>query len=282
MGLNFGLRRFQVARVGLFCLGLCLLPIAPVDADPDRVSIKGSTTIQPVASDIGAAFQAQYSSLEVIVEGGGSRAGIRALVGGEVDIAASSSFISETDIREARENGIYPVPFRIAYDCILPIVNRSNPVTNLSLRDLQKIYRGEVENWRQLGGLDRRIVVISRDTESGTYRVWHETVMQQQPIATAFPPKRSNEAVVGAVADNPGAIGYVGLSHLNARIKPLRVDGVMGSTFSLKRGVYPLSRPLFLFTDGWPQGRTLEFINFVLDPSAGQAIISRAGYIPLN
>lgn len=266
----------------LLLLSGLLLNAASTHAEETRLMIKGSTTIQPIASGIGRVFQRQYPDVQVMVEGGGSLAGLRALIAGEAEIAASSSFISEAEIQLARERGVYPVPFRIAYDCIMPVVNGSNPLSNLSRQDLKKIYRGEIDNWRQLGGPNLPIKVLSRDTASGTYKVWNEVVMQQETVAAGISSMHSSAEVVKSVAKSPGAIGYIGLSYLNAQVKPLKVDGIMGSTQSMKNGVYPLSRPLFLFTDGWPEGRTLEFINFVLDPNKGQAMIAGTGYIPLD
>lgn len=265
----------------LLCLGL-LLPATAVQAEETRLVIRGSTTILPIASAIGRVFQQRYPDIRVMVEGGGSLAGLRTLIAGEAEIATSSTFISDAEIQLARERGVYPVPFRIAYDCIMPIVNGSNPLSNLSSLDLKRIYRGEIHNWRQLGGPDQPIEVLSRDTASGTYKVWNEVVMQQEAVAAGVSSMHSSAEMVKAVAENPGAIGYIGLSYLNARVKPLKVDGIMGSTRSMKNGVYPLSRPLFLFTDGWPRGLTLEYVNFVLDPDSGQAMIAAAGYIPLN
>ena len=247
-----------------------------------KLVIKGSTTILPIALDIGAEFQTRYPGVEVQTSGGGSIEGIKALINGEADIAMSSTFISDHEMRLAQQHNVYPVPFRFAFDCIIPIVNRSNPLVNLTRKELKDIFLGSTDNWKQLGGFDHAIKVVSRDSASGTYKVWKQIVMDEESIIAGTPFKHSNAEVVRAVSQNPGAIGYISLSYLNAQVKPIQVDGVIGSNQSLKNGTYLLSRPLFMFTNGWPEGKTLEYINFVLDAEKGQELIDDAGYIPLN
>lgn len=250
-------------------------------AESDSIRVMGSTTIQPLASSIGQAFTRQNPAVAVEVSGGGSAAGIRALIDGKVDIATSSSFISEAEISLAFQRGVYPVPIQIANDCILPIVHRSNPLAEISREDLRRIYTGELRNWNRLGGPDLEIEVVQRDGASGTFEVWQELVMNRHKAKPPLLVRDSNAAIVAAVANNPGAIGYISLSFLNAGIKPLAVDGIMGSRRSLRDGSYSLSRPLFLFTNGWPEGRTRQFVNFVLSPDKGQKMLADAQYIPL-
>jgi phosphate transport system substrate-binding protein len=247
----------------------------------DNIVIKGSTTILPIAQSVASAFEYHSQGVKVQVSGGGSAEGIVALIMGEADIAASSSFITQDEVLLAQLRSVYPVPFRIANDCILPVVHKSNPLRDIRSEDLKKIYRGQLNNWSQLGGPDLEIDAISRDTASGTYDVWHHIIMQGESVVTDLPLKHSNTEVVQAVASNPAAIGYISLGYLNANVKPLKVDGIMGSQRTLLDGSYLINRPLFMFTNSWPDGRTLEFINFVLHPQKGQALIKEAGYIPL-
>ena len=251
-------------------------------AESGSIRVMGSTTIQPLATSIGQAFTRLNPGFFVEVSGGGSAAGIRALIDGRVEIAASSSFISEAEIELAVQRGVYPVPIQIANDCIIPIVHRSNPLTAISRLDLRRIYTGELRNWKGLGGADLEIEVLQRDDTSGTFEVWQDLVMDKQAAVPPLLVRNSNAAVVAAVANNPGAIGYISLSFLSAGIKPLSVDGVMGSSRSLRDGSYPISRPLFLFTNGWPDGRVRQFVNFVLDADKGQKMIADAQYIPLR
>ena len=201
---------------------------------------------------------------------------------GTADLSTRSSFINDEELRLARQHEVYPVPFRIANDCILPVVHNSNPLKDISSEDLKKIYLGRISNWQELGGNDITIHVISRDMASGTYEVWHNAIMKGETVVTDQTLKHSNAEVVRAVSENPGAIGYIGLGYLNASVKPLRVDGVIGSHQTMRNGSYSINRPLFMFTNGWPSGKTLEFINFVLESDRGQVMIEEAGYMPLR
>ena len=157
----------------------------------------------------------------------------------------------------AVEKGTYPVPFAVARDCIVPVVHPSNKISDLSLDQLKKIYEGKITNWKAVGGPDLEIVVISRDTSSGTYEVWEDIVMEGARVYPGALLQASNGAVAQAVAKNKYAIGYVGLSYLNNELKALTVDG---EEASLENAIaYPVSRELFMFTRGWPTGKTLKF-----------------------
>lgn len=273
--------RFRILPIILVTLLALFGPSNAILAEPNNIIIKGSTTILPIAQSIASAFEYHSQGVKVQVGGGGSAEGIVALIMGEADIAASSSFITQDEVLLAQLRSVYPVPFRIANDCILPVVHKSNPLRDIRSEDLKKIYRGQLNNWSQLGGPDLEIDAISRDTASGTYDVWHHIIMQGESVVTDLLLKHSNTEVVQAVASNPAAIGYISLGYLNANVKPLKVDGIMGSQQTLLDGSYLINRPLFMFTNNWPDGRTLEFINFVLHPDRGQALIKEAGYIPL-
>ena len=250
-------------------------------AAADTLNIQGSTTMYAVTKQLARTFQLRRSGIEVIVNDGGSGHGIAALIGGDADITISSRFINTEELQLATQQGIYPVPFRIADDCILPVVNNSNRVRNLSIEQLRGIYMGRIGNWSEVGGADLPIQVISRETTSGTSGVWRDLVMEGEPVVASQPLQPSSGDVVRIVSSSPEAIGYIGLGNLSASIKPLRVEGVMGSIRSVRDGSYRISRPLFMFTRGWPSGPPLEFINFVLDPARGQSIIEREGFVPL-
>jgi phosphate transport system substrate-binding protein len=265
-------------------LAFCLLLGTPALAGPETTLLRvaGSTTMQPAMQQLAAAFGSEHRVVEFELRGGGSGAGVAALLAGQTDIAASSRFLAEEELAQAREREVYPVPFRIAYDAIIPVVNTRNPLTDLSVEQLGRIFRGETRNWSELGGEDRAIRVVVREAGSGTSQVWHERVgdLTVPPAGAVQAP--SSVAVLREVGSHRGAIGYIGLGYLNAGVKPLRVDGVIGSLGNVRAGRYALARPLFLFTDGWPEGAALEFIDYVLHPGAGQRVIERAGLIPLN
>ncbi|KPK28874.1 MAG: phosphate ABC transporter substrate-binding protein [Nitrospira bacterium SG8_3] len=243
--------------------------------------IKGSTTVLPIAQKVAEAYMQQNPDVKISISGGGSGNGIKALIDGSTDIADSSRFIKDNEVKLAVQKGEYPVPFAVAYDCIVPVVHPSNSVMNLTMDQLKAIYAGEVKNWKEVGGPDSPMVVISRDTSSGTYEVWHEKVMNKERVFPGALLQASNGAIVQAVSKNKNAMGYIGLGYLDESVKPLMVNKIKGSEETTLNGTYPISRPLFMFTNGWPTGDTLNFINFVLHPEKGQKYVSEAGFVPL-
>ena len=264
----------------VMCLTLILFFAAGM-ALAGNIEIKGSTTVLPIAQKVAEAYMKQNPDIKISISGGGSGNGIKALIDGSTDIGDSSRFIKEKEVKLAVENGRYPVPFAVAYDCIVPVVHPSNSVVNLTMAQLKAIYKGEVKNWKDVGGPDRPIVVISRDTSSGTYEVWEEKIMHKERVFPGALLQASNGAVAQAVSKNQNAIGYVGLGYINDTIKPLMVDRVKGSEETTLNGLYPISRPLYMFTSGWPTGDTLKFINFVMHPQKGQKYVKEAGFVPL-
>jgi phosphate transport system substrate-binding protein len=263
-------------------LALITLVAWPALAEPTRLVVSGSTTLYPLSLRLAQAYVASQDHTRVTVSSVGSARGIAALLAGDADVANSSRFIEDGELEAAQAAGIYPVPFRLADDCIIPIVNTSNRLKGLSREQLRRIYRGDISNWRELGGQDRRIVVMTREPDSGTFGVWRDLVMGGDEVRGDAGRQAAHTDMVRAVSGEPGAIGYVALGHLSASIKPLRVDGVMGSLYSVRDGTYPLSRPLFMFTSGWPRGTLLEFINFALDPARGQRIVLSSGFVPVH
>ena len=243
--------------------------------------IKGSTTVLPIAQKVAEVYMKEHPGVKISISGGGSGNGIKALIDGSTDIANSSRFIKPKEVSLAVEKGAYPVPFAVAYDCIVPVVHPSNSVNNLTMAQLKAIYMGEVKNWKALGGPDRPIVVISRDTSSGTYEVWAKKVMNKERVFPGALLQASNGAIVQVVARNKNAIGYIGIGYMDKGVKALTVDGITGSEQTTLNGTYAVSRPLFMFTSGWPKGDTLNFIRFVMDPQKGQAYVQEAGYVPL-
>ena len=269
-----------VKNLSVMIVALVVLAAAPVAWAGDLV-IKGSTTVLPIAQKTAEAYMKANPDVSISISGGGSGNGIKAIIDGTTDIADSSRFIKDKEIKLAVEKGVYPVPFAVAYDCIVPIVHPSNTVGDLSMEQLKSIYKGEVKNWKEVGGPDLKIVVVSRDTSSGTYEVWEEKVMKKERVYPGALLQASNGAVAQAVAKNPNAVGYLGLGYLNADVKAVSVGGVVGSEESTLNGTFPVSRPLYMFTKGWPSGDAADFINYVLQPKKGQKLIKEAGFVPL-
>ena len=246
----------------------------------EKIVIKGSTTVLPIAQKCAEAYMVDKPDVKISISGGGSGNGIKAVIDGTTDIGDASRFIKGKEVKLAMEKGVYPVPFRIAYDCIIPVVHPSNNLENITLVQLRAIYKGEIKNWKKVGGPDRKIVVISRDTSSGTYEVWNKKVMKKEKVFPGALLLASNGAIVQAVSKNKNAVGYIGIGYLDSSVKPLTVNSIKGSAKTTLSGTFPISRPLFMFTTGWPKGETLNFINFVLSPN-GQRLVWSSGYVPL-
>jgi len=245
------------------------------------LTINGSTTVLPIAQKCVEAFMKANPGTTISLSGGGSSNGIKALIDGSTDIANASRFIKEKEVKMAVEKGIYPVPFGVAYDSIIPVVHPSNPLTNLSTDQLKDIYAGKIKNFKEVGGPDLEIVVVSRDTSSGTYETWEEKVLKGERVSPSAQVMASNGAVAQAVTSNKHAIGYVGIGYLNKDLKALTVNGIEGSEKTTLDATYPVARALYMFTNGWPKGKTLEFINYVLNPKLGQNEVADSGYVRL-
>lgn len=262
-----------------FILVLALMVVAS-PAMAGKLVLKGSTTVLPIAQKVTEAYMALHTETVITLSGGGSGNGIKAIIDGTATIGNSSRFIKDKEVKQAVDQNVYPVPHRIALDCIVPVINPKNPVTNLTKAQLKDIYTGKVTNWKDVGGNDRKIVVITRDSSSGTFDAWKDLVLDKERTTPRALTQPSNGGLVTQIASTEGAIGYIALGYINKDIKVVSVDGVKGSEQTAKSGRYTVSRPLFMFTSGWPEGETLDFINFILSPK-GQALVKEAGSITL-
>jgi phosphate transport system substrate-binding protein len=255
--------------------------LAAASAAAGNLVLKGSTTVLPIAQKVAEEFMKENPEVRISIAGGGSGNGIKALIDGTCDVAKSSRFIKKQEVELAVGRGIYPVPFCIAYDCIVPVVHPDNTVANLTIEQLKSIYKGVVRNWKEVGGPDREIVVVSRDTSSGTYEVWEEMVLGGDKVYPGALLQASNGAVVQTVAKNKNAVGYIGIGYINPEVKPASVNGIVGSEQSTLDGTYPISRPLFMFTPGWPKLEAQQFLNYFMHPDKGQKLVREAGFVPL-
>jgi phosphate transport system substrate-binding protein len=246
----------------------------------ENVVITGSTTVLPIAQAAAEEFMKANPGVNISVSGGGSGFGVKAMIDQTCDIATSSRFVSQKEIGMACENNVLMAPHQVALDCVVPIVHKNNPLNNLTLDQLKGIYTGKISNWKDVGGPDQRIVVASRDTSSGTYEVWSELVLNKERVFPRALLQASSGAVAQLVAGNPNAIGYVGIGYLNDDLKPLSVNGVKATVDATLDGSYPVSRSLFMFTNGWPKGNALRFLNFLNSPQ-GQALVQREGFVPV-
>jgi phosphate transport system substrate-binding protein len=258
---------------------------ATAAAEAQSISVKGSDTILPLAQAEAEEFMKESSGKSVSVTGGGSGVGIAALIDGQVDIATASREITANETEAATKNGINPVKQTIAYDGITVVVNPANPISNLTFAQLRSIYNGNISNWEEVGGEDKPIAVIARDSTSGTYADFKKDVLLGDEYRPDAITQAATGGIVTEVSQNPNAIGYIGFAYLDKSTKALSLDKGNGSVTptaeSILSGEYPLSRSLYFYTNGEPSGLTKEFSDFVLSEK-GQNVVSKVGYIPLK
>lgn len=243
----------------------------------NAVTVKGSTTVLPIMQRAVEAFIAETGT-PVAVSGGGSSNGIKALLDGSTDIAMASRKMKGKEIKLANSKNIEPVEHIIALDAVIPIVHPSNPISNLTSAQLKAIYEGNVTNWKEVGGTDGKIIVISRDTSSGTYETWHKIIMKKARVFPGALLQASSGAVMQAVSKNKNAIAYDGIGYINNTVKPLSVDGVVGSATTAKDKSYPVARTLQIYTSAAPTPAANQLVEFILSPK-GQDIVEQAGFI---
>lgn len=245
------------------------------------IVIKGSTTVLPIAQKATEVFY-QKTKIAVSLSGTGSGDGIKSLIDGTCDIANSSREIKKEEIELANSKGIKIKEITIAYDMIVPIVHPSNKINNLSIQQLKAIYDGSITNWKEVGGDNEKIVVISRDSSSGTFEVWESKVMNKTEVRADALLQASNGAVLTAVANNKNAIGYIGFGYLNNTIKMLWVNNIEPTIENGKSAVYPLSRKLYIYVNESKISKpTQKYVDFLLSIE-GQQIVKEAGFIPIS
>jgi phosphate transport system substrate-binding protein len=244
------------------------------------IVIKGSTTVLPIAQGTLEAFMKKHQEVQISLSGGGSGEGIKALIDKTTDIATSSREIKKEEVELAKTKGVNPVANVVANDAIVPVVNPKNKVKNLSVDQLSQIYQGKITNWKEVGGEDLKIVVISRDSSSGTFESWDHFVMKKAKVTPKAQMLASNGAIVTAVAKNRYAISYLGIGYVNKSVKPLQVNGVTASIATALSKEYPMSRELYMYTDGDATGDVAKYIAFVKS-AEGQKIVVKEGFVPL-
>lgn len=273
-------------KIRMFVYLFVLISIAAfssvsIYAASKSITITGSTTVLPIAQRAAEAFMDIHEDISVSVRGGGSGVGIAALLDGRTDIADASRPIKTKEIKLAREKGINLYANVVAQDGLAIVVHPEVAVDSISIEDLRKIFTGEIENWKDLGGPSKAIVAISRDYSSGTFEVFKELVLEGAKVEDGALMLASNKAVATTVSTTPYSIGYIGLGYLSDKVKALKVDGVDASEETVKKGEYRLARPLFMYTNNEPKGIVKTFMDFVFSPQ-GQAIAREVGYVPVK
>ena len=247
------------------------------------LKIEGSTTVGPIADAFAEDFMRRNRGLSITVKKTGSGDGAAALVDSRCDVATMSRFIKDKEWRKAADRNILPVAHVVAMDGVCVVVHPSNRVSGLSTEQVRDIYRGVYKNWKELGGADTPIVPITRDTSSGTYETFHKLVMNKQKMAGHVETVNSNPQAHARVQSTTGAIAYVGLGFVDAKVKALTVDNIRPTRQTIASGTYPVSRPLFMFTNGYPTlgSAAHAFVTFHMS-ERGQEIVEAKGFVPLT
>lgn len=279
----------------MFILIACRPPSSSTSASTpsfQAIENKGSDTLVNLALSWAEVYMRQHPEISISVTGGGSGTGIAAMINGTVNIANASRDMKEEEKAAARANGFEPVEFVVARDAIAVVVNPQNPVNQLTLQQISGIYTGEINNWRQVGGEDRPIVLLSRESNSGTYVYFLENVIRMGDAKSTllFSPDTllmpSSEGISTEIRQNPNAIGYDGLGYVTPDQKVLAVARgidhpyILPAIETVNNGSYPISRPLYMYTAGKPEGRVGGYLTWVL--TEGQALVSKLGFVPLE
>ncbi len=273
-------------------------PVASQSTSPTQASAyienKGSDTIVNLALAWAERYQSEHPDARISVTGGGSGTGIAALLNGTADIANASRQIESEEMQQATSKGINPVEHVIARDAIAVIVNPENPVGQLTLQQISDIYSGKISNWQEVGGEDRPIVRLSRETNSGTHVYFLEMVLRlgDKDNKTLFSTDTlllpSSEGIVNEVRQNPNAIGYDGLGYVPADLKMIAIARQPGAPYVLPSiatvndNSYPIARDLYMYTAGVPSGAAAAYLDWIMHSDEAQAIVVQLGFVPIK
>lgn len=253
---------------------------------------KGSDTMVNLALYWAEQYAVEKPNVSISVSGGGSGTGIAALISNTVDIANASRQIKAEEISEANKNGVEPVEFVVARDAIAVIVNPQNPIDHLTIQQISDIFSGKLENWSDLGGENRPIVKLSRETNSGTHVYFLEAVIRKglTDDKTIFSADTlllpSSEGIISEVKENPNAIGYDGLGYITADVKVLGIAKEAGQPYimpnveTVNQNLYPIARDLYMYTNGTPTDYILDYINWILSDEGQQTVLD-LGFVPI-
>ena len=249
--------------------------------------IKGSDTVLPLSQKEAESYMKDNPSATITVTGGGSGVGISSLLAGTTDIAQASRKIKFSEKQKLQEGGKTAKEVIIAYDALAVVVNPSNKVTNLTREQLEGIFTGKITNWKELGGDDLKIVPYSRETSSGTYEFFKESVLKNKNYMNGIMSMPATGGIIQSVGQTKGAIGYVGLAYLNKDVKAVHVSYDGGKTYiepsvaNAKNKTYPIVRPLFFYYEVKSEKKVKPFVDYVLSDK-GQKIVSEIGFITVN
>jgi phosphate transport system substrate-binding protein len=267
---------------------------AKAGSSPVFITNIGSDTLVNLALAWAEAYHSEHPEVSVSVTGGGSGTGIAALINGTTDIANASRVIKVEEVENAEKRDIHPMEFVVAKDAIAIVVHPSNPINQLTLEQISSIYSGKIDNWAELGGEDRPIVRLSRETNSGTHVYFLENVLRmgKSDNKTFFSPDtllmQSSEGIIVEVSQNPNAIGYDGLGYVTEDMKVLAVavsaagPYVLPSVTTVNDSSYPIARDLYMYTPGEPTGTVKAYLDWVRLSTEAQTIVAQLGFVPVS
>jgi phosphate transport system substrate-binding protein len=259
----------------------------------NALQIKGSDTMVNLGQAWAEAYMKQNPGTSIAVTGGGSGTGISALVNNTCDIAEVSREMKESEIKLVESKGFTPIKIIVALDGLAVVVNPANKISELTIDQLADIFTGKIKNWKELGGRDAKIVLLSREVNSGTHVYFKEHVLRhgKPDNNEEFTPEAlllsSSQAIADEVSQNLDAIGYYGMGYITAKEKALKIakdknsPAISPTMDNVISGAYPISRPLLMYSKGEPTGLVKSFIDYVLSP-AGQEIVKKLDFVPVK
>jgi len=278
----------------MFVVGMVIFSSTAFAASTkNAIQIKGSDTMVNLAQAWAEKYMQSNPGDFVAVTGGGSGTGISSLISGTCDVANASRTIKDKEIALAKQRGINPYEIKVGLDGLAVVVNPANPVTKLTLQQLADIFTGRVSNWKELGGKDEKIVILSREVNSGTHVYFKEHVLRKgdpngkEEFSTSALMLPSSQAIADEVAQNSAAVGYYGMGYISSKQKAIAVGKDEKSEFvapvidNVISGKYPISRPLLIYTNGQPQGLVKKFVDFCLSKE-GQEIVLKTDFVPIS
>jgi phosphate transport system substrate-binding protein len=271
----------MMKKVGLLILLALFLVAFTGISFADDLRIDGSTTVLPIAQKGAEVYMKKNPTVKIFVSGSGSGTGIKALIDGTTDIATSSREAKDKEVASGKKKGVTLTPHKVALDGIVPVVHPSMKIDNLTMKQLRAIYNGKIKRWKEIGGPNRPISVVSRDTSSGTYEVWESKVLKGDKVRADALLVASNGQAVQTVAQNRFAIGYIGIGYFDKSVKALKVNDKHATSNSVRDGSWPIARPLYMYTNGTPSGVIGKFINFMMSKE-GQKVVNEVKYVSMK
>lgn len=252
-------------------------------ARAENLVIKGSDTLgAKLVPQLAESYKASHPGTNFQIAAEGSTTGIAAIIDNTAHIGMSSRRAKPTEVSAASAKGVNLKPTIVAYDGMAVIVNQGNPLKNLTKKQVEQIFTGDVSDWSAVGGKAGKISIYTRNTSSGTYSDWKELAMKKRDYASSSQKMAGNEQIAAEVGKNANGIGYVGMAYVKAPgIKVVSIDGAVPSHDSVRSKAYPYARPTFYYTNGDAAGEAKGFLDFTIG-AAGQKIVDQVGFVPIK